>query len=68
MKATALTDRLLTAKEVAALLGVHVSTVWRLTQRLEDPLPAVRFGERITRFRLSDVERLITNGTEGRSC
>ncbi len=68
MKATALTDRLLTATEVAELLGVHVPTVWRMAQRLENPLPAVRFGERITRFRLTDVERLITNGTEGRSC
>lgn len=63
-----MTRRLLTAKQVAELLGVHVSTVWRLTQRLENPLPAVRFGERITRFRLRDVERLISNGTEGESC
>lgn len=61
-------DRLLPAREVAKLLGVHVATVWRLTQRLENPLPVVRFGERITRFRLSDVERFISNGTEGRSC
>ena len=59
---------LLTARQVAEVLGVHVSTVWRLTQRVDDPLPVVRFGERITRFRPCDVERLISTGTEGASC
>ena len=42
--------KLLTARQVADLLGVHPTTVWRLTQRLENPLPTVRFGQRITRF------------------
>lgn len=52
--------RLLTARQVAEeILSVHVSTVWRLVQRVENPLPCVRFGERITRFRLSEVERWI---------
>ena len=68
MRGAHLTERLLTAKEVAELLGVHVTTVWRLTQRLENRLPVVRFGERITRFRLLDVEQFIANGTEGQSC
>jgi len=55
MKTAQVADRLLTAKEVAKLLGVHISTVWRLTRRVENPLPAVRFGERITRCRISWV-------------
>ena len=53
--------KLLTAPQVAELLGVHIATVWRLCQRIENPLPVVRFGERITRFRLSDVESFIAN-------
>ncbi len=52
------------AKQVAKLLGVHVSTVWRLTQRVENALPVVRFGERITRFRLTDLERFILNSAD----
>ena len=52
--------RLLTAKQTAELLGVHVSTIWRLTQRVSDPLPCVRFGQRLTRFRLADVERWLS--------
>ena len=53
--------KLLTAKQVAELLGVHLATVWRLTQRVENPLPVVRFGERITRFRLTEVEEFIAS-------
>ena len=52
--------KLITAGQVAELLGVHIATVWRLTQRIDGPLPCVRFGERITRFRLVDVEGFIT--------
>ncbi len=49
--------KLLTAAQVAELLGVHIATVWRLMQRVENPLPCVRFGERITRFPLAGVEK-----------
>lgn len=56
--------KLLTAKQTAELLQVNRSTVWRLTQRVETPLPCVRFGERITRFRLTDVERFILDSAD----
>ncbi len=56
--------KLLTARQVAGLLGVHVSTVWRLIQRVENPLKCVHFCERITRFRLADVERFIVNSAD----
>ncbi len=58
--------KLLTVYQVAELLGVHVTTVWRLTQRVENALPVVRFGERCTRFRLTDLERFIANGAGGK--
>jgi excisionase family DNA binding protein len=51
--------KLLSAYQVAELLSVHVTTVWRLTQRVENPLPVVRFGGRITRFRLADIEKFL---------
>ncbi len=56
--------KLLSVRQTADLLGVHVTTIWRLTQRVENPLPVVRFGERITRFRLTDLERFILNSAD----
>ncbi len=53
--------KLFTAGQTAELLQVDRSTIWRLTQRIDNPLPCVRFGERITRFRLTDVESFIAN-------
>lgn len=49
--------KLLTAKQCAELLQVNPSTIWRLKQRVENPLPCVRFGERNTRFPLSSIEK-----------
>lgn len=46
---------LLTAREVADLLGVHVRSVWRLSQAGEIPAP-IRIGERVVRWRLADLE------------
>jgi len=51
--------QLLTATQLAGVLGCHISSVWRLVQRVDDPLPCVRLGTRITRFRLVDVEAWI---------
>ena len=51
--------QLLRAEDVASLLAVNRSTVWRLTQRVREPLPVVRISPRCTRFRLRDVERWI---------
>lgn len=46
---------LLTAREVAQLLGVHVRSVWRLAQTGEIPAP-LRVSERVVRWRLADLE------------
>lgn len=53
------TDRLLKASEAAELLSVSVRSVWSL--RSCGDLPAIQIG-RATRFRLTDVERIIRNG------
>ncbi len=45
----ALADRLLTAEEVAELMGISVRTVLML------PIKQIRIGPRIIRFRLRDV-------------
>jgi len=46
--------KLLTAQEVAELLGVHVRSIWRLSQMGEIPAP-IRLGERVVRWRLTDL-------------
>lgn len=45
---------LLTVRQVADLLGVHVRSVWRLAQTGEIPAP-IRLSERVVRWRLSDL-------------
>jgi len=45
---------LLTARQVADLLGVHVRTVWRYSQTGIIPQP-IRLGQRTVRWRLSDL-------------
>lgn len=52
-------DRLLRAQEAADLLAVSPRLVWRF--RAEGKLPAVSIAG-ATRFRLSDVKRLIDAG------
>ena len=60
--------QLLTVKELAALLGVHTRTVWRLTGEAEagqDTFPKpLRIGPRIVRWRQSDVESYINGLAE----
>jgi len=56
-------DRLLTASETAALLGVKVSTVrqWTYQRRI----PCVRLADgRAVRYPLSDLRRLISKGRQ----
>ncbi len=47
--------RLLTAAQVAELWGINRSTVWRLTQRVHNPLPVLRLSARCTRFSATDL-------------
>lgn len=54
------TTRLLTVKELAAALGVHERTCWRLAAMAEAgqgdfPRP-LRIGPRIIRWRIAEVE------------
>ncbi len=52
------TDRLLTADEAAAYLGLKVGTIRRLTWMQE--LPVVRpTGKRAVRYRLGDLQALL---------
>jgi predicted DNA-binding transcriptional regulator AlpA len=55
-------DQLLRAQEVAAILAVSPRQVWKF--RSVGRLPAVQIAGS-TRFRASDVRRLIEEGTKG---
>ena len=46
---------LLTARQVADLLGVHVRSVWRMSQADQIP-PPIRLAERVVRWRLADLQ------------
>jgi excisionase family DNA binding protein len=49
---------LLTAREVAARIGIGLRTVWRWTETGTLPAP-VRWGRRTVRWRAADIERFI---------
>ena len=49
--------KLLTAEEVADLLGLKLGTIRNMTSRCE--LPCVHLGKRAVRYRLSDMLALI---------
>jgi excisionase family DNA binding protein len=51
-----LAEPLLTAEQVARLLGIPRSSVYEYARRGEDPLPAVRVGRHV-RFHRSALER-----------
>lgn len=46
---------LLTAKQVAAMLGIHVRSLWRMAQSGDVP-PPIRLSERVVRWRITDLE------------
>jgi len=50
--------QLLDAREVAALLSISVPTLWRCVKDERVPQP-VRFGPRLVRWRLRDLERFV---------
>ena len=53
-------------REVAELLGVNPRTVWRMAQTGEIPAP-IRLGERIVRWRLSDLRGHLDRKAAGAS-
>ena len=54
----ALSEPLMTADAVAALLAVPRSSVYEYARRQHAPLPAIRIGRHL-RFHLTDVERWV---------
>ncbi len=54
-------DRLLTAPEVAEILGVHVNYVWAEAKR--GRIPSITIG-RNRRFRRQDIDRWLDENTE----
>lgn len=50
-------QRLMTAKEVAEVLGTARETVYRMVS--DGRLPVVKFGHRSTRFRSTDVNAFV---------
>jgi excisionase family DNA binding protein len=54
--ALTLAEPLLTAQQVAGLLGVPRTSVYEYARRDRDPLPAVRVGRHV-RFQRNAVER-----------
>ncbi|MFH2002801.1 MAG: helix-turn-helix domain-containing protein [Planctomycetota bacterium] len=56
---------LLTAQQVASLLGVGVSTLWSWHSAGRIPLP-VRIGGKTTRWRVSEIEAWVQAGCPGR--
>lgn len=55
---------LLTVRQVADLLGVHVRSVWRLSQTGEIPAP-IRLSERVVRWRLADLRDRLDHKAAG---
>jgi predicted DNA-binding transcriptional regulator AlpA len=55
-------DRLVSAREVAAILGVSRRTVYNIRNR--GHLKPVRLSSGCTRYRASDVARLMQNGAD----
>ena len=55
-------SELLSASDVATLLGVSISTlaIWRCTQRY--PLPYLKVG-RLVRYRRADIEKFLVERT-----
>jgi len=51
-----LTEPLLSAEDVAALLGIPRSSVYEYARRATDPLPGIRIGRHV-RFDRRDIER-----------
>lgn len=55
---------LLTARQVANLLGVHVRSVWRMSHAGQIP-PPIRLADRVVRWRLADLQALLDGIASG---
>jgi excisionase family DNA binding protein len=51
-------QHLLTARQVAARIGVSLRTIWRWTMAGDMPAP-VRRGRRIVRWKTTDIQRFV---------
>jgi excisionase family DNA binding protein len=58
-------ERLLKAEEVAALLAVPKTRVWSMSRRGE--IPTVRIGPREVRYRPEDIDAWIARRTTSRA-
>lgn len=56
---------LLTARQVADLIGVDVRTVWRMAQTGGIPAP-IRLSQRVVRWRLADLDAHLANLANGK--
>jgi predicted DNA-binding transcriptional regulator AlpA len=56
-------DRLIPLSEVASLLGMSKTTVWEMVRRGLLPKP-LKFGPRMSRWRLSDIQKVIAKAEE----
>jgi len=56
---------LLTARQVADLIGVDVRTVWRMAQTGDLPTP-IRLFQRVVRWRLADLDTHLANLASGK--
>ena len=53
-------SRLMSRREVAALIGVHTETIKRYQRK--GLLPAIVFNSRLIRYERTEVDRLIQDG------
>ena len=61
MPKISLADRLVNARDAAHMLGVSVTTLYKFCR--EGKLNPVKFSRRCTRFRVSEIQGLITGGS-----
>lgn len=56
-------ERLMPVSEVARMLGMSKTTVWEMVRRGTIPTP-LKFGPRMSRWRLTDIKRVIAEAEE----
>ena len=53
---------ILTVRETAKLLKISEATIYRMVEKKE--IPYIRVGEKIIRFRRSDIDRWLSDSTQ----